>query len=417
MLGHAILLVFCLVGADGPPARVSEVAADRVTLRDGSVVLGLVTSTTNGPRGSVEFLVRRAWAEKRKALDPHRNRWDRASAATTRLATDQRRKRLEAWKHERAPRVGADDRIVPWIDQELTRLAAAEKSNRSTLIRARVAANEVRALDRRPAAVERLLRLAWLRDVPEPESMSVTDLRIALAARGVEVDSVGRTPPASIDRLLPPTAEPEAAWLGRRAATEISIDTDLRFIRYQDVVVPDAGPGAGPPLSAVGLSTAVSELKRLLDLDQNRTDPLVEKLKAVGARGRVGAQVTRLDVQPDLSGVTVECTLWVRVGPDRWVPFGSRSGTVRVDELQPEAGKNLADDPQVQGAFKVVEMLGLGAIPADIKDRSLRIGAATSKAMGIARAAFNEDLDPLVFPVLEPAREDNNRDADQRPGR
>ncbi len=40
MLGPAILLGLCLVGADGPPASAPATATDRVTLRDGSVVLG-----------------------------------------------------------------------------------------------------------------------------------------------------------------------------------------------------------------------------------------------------------------------------------------------------------------------------------------------------------------------------------------
>ena len=56
MIGHAMLLGLLLVGVDGPRAASRETAADRITLRDGSVVLGLVTSTTTGPRGSVEFL-------------------------------------------------------------------------------------------------------------------------------------------------------------------------------------------------------------------------------------------------------------------------------------------------------------------------------------------------------------------------
>ena len=69
-----------------------------------------------------------------------------------------------------------------------------------------------------------------------------------------------------------------------------------------------------------------------------------------------------------------------------------------------EAGKDLAEDPQVKGAFQIAELLGLGAIPAEVKQRSLRIGAATEKALGMARSAFNQDLDALALPVLEPAR-------------
>ena len=358
---------------------------------------GLVISVTNGPRGSVEFLVRHAWAEK--TLKQHAQVWDHSTAATTRLAQGQRRKRLEAWRRERAPGVGPDDRIIFWIDHELARLTAPGKAEPSILLKVRLARNEVRGLDRRPAPVERLLRLGWLCNLAEPESMAVDDLKTSLEARGYAVDATARNAPPSLDRLLPLAAEPEPRWLARRAATELAVDPDLRFIRFHDTVIPD--PGAGQPVAAMGLSTAISELKRLLDIDSGQqTDPLLDKLKSIGARGRSGAAVTRLAIQPDMSSVTVESTLWVREG-QQWFVFGSRNATVRPDDLAQEAGKDLALDPQVKGAFQVVELLGLGAIPADAKARSLRIGAATEKALGMARSAFNQDLDDLALPVLE----------------
>jgi hypothetical protein len=401
MIGPAMVMGLLLVGMDGPRDRATESAADRITLKDGSIVRGLVTTSTPGPRGSVEFLVRRAWADK--ILNEHLRRWDRATAAAAQLAAGQRRKRLEAWRRERAAGAGAGDRIVLWIDRELAR-SAAGKSEPSILVPVRLPRHEIRDMARSPAGAERLLRLAWLCKLPEPESMPVAELKDALEGRGYAVDAAAQTPPAALDRLLPPAPEPDVVWLGRRAATELSLDPDLRFLRFQDTVIPDAG--AGQLTSVMGLSTAVSELKRLLDPDQGqRTDPLAEKLKAVAARGRVGAQVTRLEIQPDLSGVTVESTLWVR-GGERWISFGSRTATVRPDDLEREAGKNLEDDPQIQSAFKIVEMLGLGAIPADVKGRSLRIGAATEKALGMARSAFNQDLEALALPVLEPARDD-----------
>ena len=239
--------------------------------------------------------------------------------------------------------------------------------------------------------------------LPDPEAMSLDELKNGLESRGYDVDRATSQPPAALDRLLPPTLEPELKWLARRGATEITVDSDLRFLRFQETVLPDAG--AGQPLGTMGLSTALSELKRLLDLDPGpKADPLTEKLKTVGSRGRVGAVVTRLEIQPDMSAVTVESTLWVREG-QRWFVFGSRNAVVRPDELAPDAGKNLAEDPQVKGAFQIVEMLGLGAVPAELKARSLRIGAATEKALGTVRSAFNEDLDQLALPVLEPDRD------------
>jgi hypothetical protein len=407
MIGRTLILVLFLIGADGPPGAAAEgdSAADRLTLKDGSVALGLVTSATSGPRSSVDFLVRRDWAEKN--LKAHLTRWDRSSGATTRRAADQRLKRLTDWRQQRATAagVGPDDRILQWIDRETTRLADPEDLARSTLVSVRLARSEVREMTRRPAAVTRLLRLAWPGELPDPEAMSVDQMKEALESRGYAADAAGKAPPAPLDRLLPMASETEATWLGRRAATEVAIDKDLRFLRFQDMVIPDTRAGE-QPMNAMGLTTAISELKRLLDPDQaqGRPDPMVERLQSVAARGRTGAVVTRLAIAPDMSGVTVDTTLWVRAGGDRWAPYGFRSATVRTDELRPEAGRDLAEDPQVQGAFRMVEMLGLGSIPQEYKERSLRIGAATQKALDTARSAFNQDLDTLTLPVLEPAR-------------
>jgi hypothetical protein len=414
MIGRVLILGLFLIGADGPRGAASEAdaAADRLTLRDGSVVLGLVTSATSGSRSSVEFLVRRDWAEKN--LKDHLARWDRSNAAATRRAAEQRQKRLTDWRRERASAsgVGPDDRIMQWIDRERNRLANPEDLARSTLLSVRLPRSEVREMTRRPAAVTRLLRLAWLSELPDPEAMSLDQMKGALEARGYAADAAGTAPPAPLDRLLPMVSETEATWLARRAATEVAIDTGLRFLRFQDMIIPDTRAGE-PPMNAMGLTTAISELKRLLDPDQaqGRPDPMVEKLQAVAARGRIGAVVTRLAIAPDMSDVTVETTLWVRGGGDRWMLFGSRTATVRPDELRPEAGRDIAEDPQVQGAFRMVEMLGLGSIPQEYKERSLRIGAATQKALDTARSAFNQDLDTLTLPVLEPARDVAGRGA------
>jgi hypothetical protein len=398
MIGMTLAVGLLLLAAERGPGDGPAAAADRITLRDGSVVLGVVNATTPGPRGSVEFLVRRDWAEK--ALKSHAKQWDRSTALAIRQAVADRRKRLEAWRRDRAAHVEANDRIVQWIDRELARTAGGATPP-SFLIPVRLPRSEVRGLERRPAGTERLLRLAWVCHLPEPESMPLDELRDALEARGFALDSGGRSQPVALDRLLPPAPEPEPVWLARRAASELAIDPDLRFLRFQDTVLPDSGTGGLP--GGVGLSTAMSELKRMLDLDQGeQKDPLLEKLKTVAEKGRAGAVVTRLQIAPDMSNVTVETALWVRIG-DKWAAFGSRTATVRPDELGAEAGKGLEADPQIQSAFKVVESLGLGAIPADLKERSLRIGAATEKALGMARSAFNDDLQAFALPIQEAA--------------
>ena len=164
-----------------------------------------MNATTPGPRGSVEFLVRRDWAEK--ALKPQAKRWDQATAASVRLATQQRRKRLDAWRRDRAAHSEANDRTVQWIDRELARTAGGALP-KSVLMSVRLPRSEVRDLDRRPAGIERLLRLAWLCNFPDPETMPLDELRDALEARGYALDAGGRSQPVALDALLPPHPSP-----------------------------------------------------------------------------------------------------------------------------------------------------------------------------------------------------------------
>ena len=99
---------------------------------------------------------------------------------------------------------------------------------------------------------------------------------------------------------------------------------------------------------------------------------------------RVGAAGDLWWLAPDLSTAAVEATLWVR-GGERWVPAIVRSSNVRPDDLPAGATDGLAEDPQVKAAFGVVEALGLGEVPPELKKRSLGMGAATRKALGEAK--------------------------------
>ncbi len=113
--------------------------------------------------------------------------------------------------------------------------------------------------------------------------------------------------------------------------------------------------------------------------------------------------MTRLELAPDMSQVSVEATFWVRAGADRWVPFSTRTATVRPDDVPANAGANIAADPQVQSAFSLVQALGLGHLAPELKERSLKMGAATQQALGTARGALSQDLNLLMLPVFDAA--------------
>jgi hypothetical protein len=180
----------------------------------------------------------------------------------------------------------------------------------------------------------------------------------------------------------------------------LAVETGRRFLRYNSLLLPD--PTDGQPLGAkLDPSMILNDIGRLLDPNAGAVDPLAPALEQVAAQGGTGAVVTALQMAPDLSRVAVEVALWVR-GPRGWVVYGSRNAVVRPEDVEPGAAAGIAQDPQIQSVFNIAESLGLGAVTAEMKERSLRIGAATSRALGLARSAFTQEMNALAFPVLEP---------------
>jgi hypothetical protein len=394
-------LAFVLITAVKPEPAPDN-AADVVTLRDGSVLLGKIQESA--PRSGLIVIVRRAWAEK--ALPQLWKRWEAEEKTTTRRAVAQRRERLRAWKQDRAGDRDAGDRISTWIDKEIARLGDPEQA-KSPLMQVTLSRGSVRGVVRRPGNTSRLLLLGWKSGFANVESLTLARLKDDLEGRGFLVTG---NDPISVEPLLPIQSEPDARWLARRAATEVLNDTGLRFIRIQDMVMaePDLGqaPGAADALSAL------KDLGRLLD--ENRGDPMVEKLQTVAKRGRVGAVVTEQATSPDFSGATVRMTLWVRNPQNRWVALGNKSATVRTSDLKGNETKDIEQDPQIQMVFKAIQALGIGDVAKELKDVGLPVGAAVQKALGLAREAFQNDLNAFALPLEDiPQNEVKPKPADK----
>lgn len=375
-----------------PPPTSTQSSADSVTLHDGKVVLGqLLESDRRGPQ---TMLVRRAWAEAN--LPEKAAAWSKAEAASTRKAEAQRRERLLVWRRERKPDAAGADRISGWIDRELARMADPAANGKSPLMVVKLGRAEVKAVQRKSRKDNRMLRLGWLSNLPDVESMTRDDLAQALEGRGFSPEA---DTPVSVDPLLPISSETEPQWLVRRAATEVLNDPGNRLLRYQGLLLPEPAAGEAPP-AAASLNAALGSIKELLG-GEAPVDPLPGKLRELAGQGRAGAVVTRLELAPDLSSVAVETTLWAR-GGDRWVPAVVRSATIRPDDLPAGAADGLADDPQVKAAFGVVESLGLGEVPPELKKRSLSMGAATKRALGQARGALDQFLNEIALSLEAP---------------
>ncbi len=383
-----LTLVALLVDTpQGPPAPAT--AADAVTLKDGKVLLGQVVESDR--RGPLAMVIRRAWASAN--VPDKLAAWEKLEGPVVRRAEAQRRERLVAWRRDRAAGAAEGDRIAPWIDAEVARLADPGRP-KPPLIVANLTRAEVKAVARRTGTTARMLKLGWTLGLPDPETMPLDSLKQALEDRGFapNLDS-----PVSLDGLLPLHPETDNRWLLRRAATELANDPGGRLLRYQGMVMDEPAPGEAPP-AGDALASAVAAIQGFLS-DTPPPDPLPGKLRDLAGRGKVGAVVTRMEMAPDFSTVGVEATLWVRVGADRWAPAVVKSGNARPDAMPADAAAPIGDDPQVQAVFGTIEALGLGQVPAELKRRSLNMGAATRKALGDARKGLDAEIHGLALPL------------------
>lgn len=363
--------------------------ADVVRLRDGVVVRGEVLE--DAPRGKVMVLARREWL--REHAGERAEAWMRMERPWIEAARAERRERLESWRAERIAARGGDaggagDATVTWLDSQIAALREPGAGAESRLMIVILERSEVAGMERRPAGSRRLLRLGWRTGIADVETMEGEELREALAFRGLMVE--GREVVRVAD-LLPVGREGEESWRLRRAATEWKLEPGGGLIQYGELVLPEEG-GAGVAAGAMQALGQLSQMLRQLAEDPLGAgvpvDPLEAHRVAAARRGRISLVATRLELAPDFGGARVTKTLWVRGRDGVW-----RVGIERSAEASArDQGnlKGLEQDPQVQGAFGLLEGLGLGGVDGEMRQRSLAAGAAAQQALGSCRRAFEE---------------------------
>ena len=277
MFAPAVLLGVALLVATKPA---SETAADSVTLRDGKVILGQIVDPA--PRGGLSVIVRRAWvAANQPELLKH---WESDEKPLLLKATKQRRERLAGWRRDRAASAGPDDRVLVWIEQELARLGGDAGEAEAPLMVVTISRGSVKSIAcAGPAPRAACFAWAGARGYRIPKRFRWRLSRAAWRDAGSTFRVASRWDSMTCCRFR---SRPTAYGSSGGAATEVTHDNGLKFLRVGPIILPEPAPGApaGPGLAAA----ALPDLTKLLD--GKMTDPLPERLGEVAARGRVGAR-------------------------------------------------------------------------------------------------------------------------------
>ena len=184
------------------------------------------------------------------------------------------------------------------------------------------------AVERRSQSAAQALKSAWLLGLAEPELMPSARLKDLIADRGFSREG---DESIAVDRMLPPTLEPEDRWLLRRAATEVLHDENLRYIRFGSSVLPEPVPGQ--PIDPATAATLVEGTIRDV-LGVGAGDALPLRFRAAAARDRVGLVVTSIEIARPRKHAAAESILYYRRGSD-WGRSIWRSQRLEVGTVPP----------------------------------------------------------------------------------
>ena len=371
-----------LVGAMPPP----ESVADAVTLRDGSVVLGAMVEPES--RGPVVMIVRRAWAEAK--LPGRAKAWGAEADRHVDQALSERRERLLVWKrYRKIPPTPPDpgiDPVADWIEAGLAKTAGPRVAGEWPLMMIHLDRAEVASSIRKPEASNRLLRYGWMSRLSEVETMEPKFLVEALEDRGFLTDTDRNV---ELESLVEPHPVPETRWFERRAATELSLYSHRRLLRYRNFL-------ADSIFQTENVAPSMNDAMRAVMFREMRGLPMVDtipsRLKYLAGTGQCGTEELRLELTHDLSAVRVESSIWARGADDQWSEIVHRADVVRVADIPAELPGQA--DPPSKGDLdlEVFEVIAFRTLPAESQRHRPRLKSAARKALNLAHVALGREI-------------------------
>ncbi len=370
--------------AQTPRAPLNRLAADAVTLDDGTRLLGAVIGQTEQ---HVTLVAERKWLAEtypdyyRRLTDDENQRLKQADG--------QLLERIETWQAERSE----DARLLAFLQDQLDQVhqrlkADVDPRSGMPLIVLELDAQSIRNVFRQPAERRRILLLAWRHEVRDASTRTSTALRREL----VEGENALDTEVVDLRGLVTPPADDERQWAARQALVEYGLRKPLDFQGMgQLLIATDEETAVDQILTQLLADQLTSQIQQLLGQSSRpaRRDRnwLADASKTAEQRGVRGFLVKM--VEPDLmrSAAVVRFYFVARMPDESWQVVAEQTQVAATAENREPVLQDVAADPRVRQALQLLEALGLRPDQTQLQT-ALAFGAAVQTAHQVADAQF-----------------------------
>ena len=386
ILGILILGSSSSLAAQSKHASSEGLAVDVIVLKSGRNLRGAIVSQL--PNGAVTMAVSREWLSHanpmleattlKENLEGRKSGWvqtrdrivelEKSAKDSPHLAffLKQERERLDHLIADPGP----DSPDFLWID---VRPESIAKVHRATPERTRIAT------------------LAWDDRLTHVETRDANSLQKELTQRGMTLE----TPAPDLSDRLPARLQSPEEWAARLALIDYALVKSLDF-QGMGQTLAEIRDGQPANLGEILPKLLQQQLTSLLgELTNDRPLPNKAKADSEWLAGAIrtaerdlarGFRVTRLELDPVLSTVTVETRFVAQIAAGQWKTIWLTRESADGSKERPQAEARIEQDPQFKTVTDSLKSLGLS--DSQSWKRAVRIGAATMSAQQGADAAF-----------------------------
>ena len=344
-------------------------------------------------------------------------------------------RRLDQWIAEledpraAAATLGGDDQSQADDRSELIRILKSERAEYeklvddptqaaaggdSAFVRITLTRTQVRTVFAQPPARRQLALAALRHEIPDVESLPVTELQTRLTDADVDWKSETAEPTKLLDDVEP---QDDREWAARRAIYEYQFLKRLDFQGTGNVIVL-AGENAPPPdlselIQGMLDQRTSSALGDLLDepifngLDfgglggtKQKDSWMTKATRTAEEAGVHGVRVTRMMPDMQRRQTVVEDRFLAKMPDGSWETIWMVRQTKSARDADPADLDRIKQDPQLKEVLRLVEGLGLGG--GGQLDLALQFGAATMNAQQATDDEFYEFRDKYAQQLAGP---------------